>query len=267
MMIDDRHPPKRGAEAPVLELRGVHKRYGAFDAVQGIDLEVGRGEVFGFLGPNGAGKTTTLRMVTGLLRPTSGTIRVSGHDVVHASIEARRRIGFISDRPFLYDKLTGGEFLRFVGGLWGMSPAAIEAAAERWMDRFDMLGWIGEPIESYSHGMRQRVLLCSALIHQPSLLVMDEPMVGLDPRGSSRLKQVVRELADEHGMSVVLSTHTLDVVEQVCDTVAIIHRGRIVADGTLDQVQSGGPGRSGKHRRLEQIFLELTAGQEAHGGD
>jgi len=243
---------------PVLELSGVHKRFGRFDAVEGIDLSVRKGEVFGFLGPNGAGKTTTLRMVTGLLRPTSGMIRVAGHDVVKAPIEAKRRIGFISDRPFLYEKLTGGEFLRFVGGLWGMSPAAIESAAEYWMRRFEMLGWIGEPIDSYSHGMRQRLLLCSALLHQPDLLVMDEPMVGLDPRGASRLKQVVRELAD-NGMSVVLSTHTLDIVEQVCDTVAIINRGRIVTSGPMEQVRAE---REGESRSLEQIFLELTAQEE-----
>jgi ABC-2 type transport system ATP-binding protein len=235
-----------------LELEGVCKRFGAFEAVRGIDLRVGRGEVFGFLGPNGAGKTTTLRMITGLLRPTAGSVRVAGIDAVRQPIEAKRRIGFISDRPFLYEKLTGGEFLRFVGGLWGMRAADIESGARRWMERFDMLGWVGEPIEAYSHGMRQRLLLCSALLHAPDILVMDEPMVGLDPRGASRLKQVVRELAETQQMTVVLSTHTLDVVEQVCDTVAIIHRGRIVTSGTLDVL------RQGSNRRLEEIFLELT---------
>ena len=246
---------------PVLQIRGVSKRFGAFDAVQGIDLDIQPGEVFGFLGPNGAGKTTTLRMVTGLLRPSSGTITVAGLDMRRQPLQAKRRIGFISDRPFIYEKLTGAEFLRFVGGLWGMSPDAIARDGAMWLERFDLQGWVGEPVESYSHGMRQRLLLCCALLHRPALLVMDEPMVGLDPRGARRLKEVVRELSRQQGMSVVLSTHTLDVVEQICDTVAIMHRGRIQVAGPLHEVLP----REGQ--RLEQLFLEVTetggAGSEA----
>jgi ABC-2 type transport system ATP-binding protein len=240
---------------PVLELADLRKVFGSFVALDGISMRLGRGQVLGFLGPNGAGKTTTLRLVTGLLRPTAGTIRICGHDVVREPIQAKRRMGFISDRPYLYERLTGGEFLRFVGGLWGMSPAAISGAAEKWLEHFDLASWVGEPVEAYSHGMRQRLLLCSALLHDPDLLIMDEPMVGLDPRGAVQLKQTVRQLAEAHGLSVVLSTHTLDVVEQVCDLVTIIDRGRVVAQGTLDEVRRTHRAEPG---RLEELFLRLT---------
>ena len=243
-------------EHPALELRGLRKVFGKFAAVDGIDLRVERGQVFGFLGPNGAGKTTTLRLITGLLDPTAGEIRVCGVDAIKTPLEAKRRIGFISDRPYLYDKLTGAEFLRFVGGLWGMSKDDITARGERWLERFDLSGWSGEPVESYSHGMRQRLLLCSALLHEPELMIMDEPMVGLDPRGAACLKDVIRELAGA-GIAVVLSTHTLDVVEQVCDALAIINRGVIVAEGTLEEVKR----QHGQRGRLEELFLHVTEGQ------
>ena len=238
---------------PALRIAALRKEFGRFAAVDGIDLRVERGQIFGLLGPNGAGKTTTLRMVIGHLRPTSGVIEVCGDSAIDAPLSAKQRIGFISDRPYLYEKLTGREFLRFVGGLWGMSPDAIERQGTQWLERFDLGGWGGEPVESYSHGMRQRLLLCAALLHAPSLLVMDEPMVGLDPRGAALLKQVIRELASD-GMAVVLSTHTLDVVEEVCDALAIINRGRVVAAGTLEELRR----EHGNDARLEQLFLEVT---------
>jgi ABC-2 type transport system ATP-binding protein len=247
-------------DAPAaLELVGLRKEFGNIAAVDGVDLRVPRGQVLGFLGPNGAGKTTTLRMAVGLLRPSAGRVAVCGIDLLRDPLAAKQRIGFISDRPYIYEKLTGAEFLRFIGGLWGMTPAVIAAAAARWLRCFSLEGWAGEPVAAYSHGMRQRLLLCAALIHDPALLVMDEPLVGLDPRGAVRLKEVIRELAAA-GTAVVLSTHTLDIVEQVCDALAIIDRGRIVAAGTLDEVRSA----HGGARHLEELFLELTAAPTEH---
>jgi len=242
---------------PVLRLTDLRKNFGTFPALQGINLQVNAGQVFGFLGPNGAGKTTTLRIVTGLLQPTSGRLEICGVDASRQPLEAKRRIGFIGDRPFLYEKLTGAEFLRFLGGLWGMSRPDIDREQRRWLERFDLETWAGEPVEAYSHGMRQRLLLCGALLHSPQLLIMDEPMVGLDPRGAARLKDVVRELATEHGVTVLLSTHTLDVVEQVCDALAIIDCGKVIACGTLDEVRNS---HQAQGERLEQLFLQLTTG-------
>ena len=194
----------------MLELRAVKKSYGGFPAVKGIDLTVARGEIFGFLGPNGAGKTTTIRVVAGVLRPSSGQVLVGGDDLETDPESAKARVGYIPDRPYLYEKLSGGEFLRFVAGLWGYEGDAVEARADRLLELFQLTPWKNELIESYSHGMRQKILISSALIHQPELIVVDEPMVGLDPRSAKLLKDLFRTFAG-HGGTAFLSTHTLEV--------------------------------------------------------
>ena len=245
------------AGTPMLELRQARKQYGKFVAVKGLDLTVHRGEIFGFLGPNGAGKTTTIRMVAGVLRPTSGEVRVGGDDILRDPEKAKSRIGYIPDRPFLYEKLSGGEFLRFVAGLWGREGDAVEARADRLLELFQLAPWKDELIESYSHGMRQKILISSALIHQPELIVVDEPMVGLDPRSARLLKDLFRTFVG-HGGTVFLSTHTLEVAEALCDRIAIINRGEIEAMGTMEELRSQASA-GGAH--LEEIFLKVTGGE------
>ncbi|NCG33434.1 MAG: ATP-binding cassette domain-containing protein [Proteobacteria bacterium] len=241
----------------MLELKAVQKRYGGFTAVKSLDLAVPRGEIFGFLGPNGAGKTTTIRMVAGVLRPSGGQILVGGADLDEDPETAKSRVGYIPDRPFLYEKLSGGEFLRFVAGLWGREGDEVEAHADRLLELFQLTPWKNELIESYSHGMRQKILISSALIHQPELIVVDEPMVGLDPRSARLLKDLMRTFVDNGG-TVFLSTHTLEVAEALCDRIAIINQGEIIALGTMDELQSQSE-TGGAH--LEEIFLKLTGGE------
>ncbi|MEX1257553.1 MAG: ABC transporter ATP-binding protein [Gemmatimonadota bacterium] len=242
----------------VLELREVVKRYGSFTAVAGVDLAVHRGEIFGFLGPNGAGKTTMIRMIAGVLVPSAGTIRVGGDDLAESPGSAKRRIGYIPDRPFLYEKLSGAEFLRFVAGLWGMEGPEIEARAERYLRLFSLWDWKDELLESYSHGMRQKLLISSALLHDPDLIVVDEPMVGLDPRSARILKDLLLGFVEKGG-AVFLSTHTLEVAEALCDRIAIIAAGKVIALGTMDELRAQA-GAGGAH--LEEIFLKVTGGDE-----
>ncbi len=241
----------------MIRLEGVTKRYGRFTAVHPLDLEVRRGELFGFLGPNGAGKTTTIRMVTGVLRPTAGRITIAGHDMDRDPIAAKRHIGYIPDRPSLYEKLTGAEFLRFVSGLWGRSGPAADRRATELLELFDLLDWKDTLIESYSHGMRQKLLITSALVHSPDVIVVDEPMVGLDPRGARMIKDLLRAFANQGG-TVFLSTHTLEVAEALCDRIAILHSGRIRAMGAMAELRhEAAAGAAG----LEEIFLKLTGAE------
>jgi ABC-2 type transport system ATP-binding protein len=242
----------------MLRLRGVVKRYGSFTAVKGLDLDVHRGEIFGFLGPNGAGKTTTIRMVAGVLRPSAGTLHLGGDDLVAEPAKAKQRLGYIPDRPYLYEKLSGGEFLRFVAGLWGKDTPETMARADRLLELFHLTEWKNELIESYSHGMRQKLLISSALIHQPEMILVDEPMVGLDPRSARLLKDLMRTFVEEGG-TVFLSTHTLEVAEALCDRIAIISEGDIIALGSMDQLRAQAEASGGAH--LEDIFLKVTGGE------
>jgi len=243
----------------MVRLDGLTKRYGSFTAVNGIDLAVPRGMIFGFLGPNGAGKTTTIRMMAGALLPTSGRILIAGDDLALQPERAKSRIGYIPDRPYLYEKLSGIEFLRFVAGLWGRGGEATEERAQRFLDLFNLSQWQEELIESYSHGMRQKLLITSALIHQPEVIVVDEPMVGLDPRSARILKDLFRTYVGNGG-TVFLSSHTLEVAEVLCDILAIIHEGSIIARGTMEELRAQAD--SGE-AHLEEIFLKVTGGEDA----
>ncbi len=242
----------------MIRLEGLTKRYGKFVAVNGIDLHVAAGELFGFLGPNGAGKTTTLRMIAGILRPTEGTITLGGDDVMTASTAAKARLGYIPDRPFVYEKLTGAEFLRFVAGLYGQDGLVVEKRIDELLDLFELETWKHELVESYSHGMRQKLIISSALIHRPECIVVDEPMVGLDPKGARLLKDIFREFVGQGG-TVLMSTHTMEVAQAMCDRIAIIQAGNIVAHGTIAELREQ---TDAGDVSLEELFLKLTGGPE-----
>ena len=240
----------------MIRLTDLTKRYGKFTAVDSINLEIRRGEVFGFLGPNGAGKTTTMRMIAGILQPTAGRIEIAGDDMTREPIRAKSRLGFIPDRPYVYDKLTGAEFLRFVAALFGQEGPAVEHRLDELLDLFELTPWKDELVESYSHGMRQKLVISSALLHRPEVIVVDEPMVGLDPKGQKFLKDLFRAFAVRGG-TVLMSTHTLDTVEEMCDRIGIMDGGKILACGTLAEVrQQTAQGDAD----IEDLFLKLTGG-------
>src|SRR5437764_229492 len=241
----------------MIRLTALSKRYGSFTAVNGIDLSVPRGELFGCLGPNGAGKTTTLRMIAGILRPTAGRVEIGGVDIIADPSAAKAKLGFIPDRPFIYEKLTGAEFLRFVAGLYDQSGLQVEHRARELLALFDLEEWRDELVESYSHGMRQKLIISSAFVHRPDVIVVDEPMVGLDPKAAKILKDLFREYV-RRGHTIMMSTHTLEVAETLCDRIAIIQHGKIRAVGSMDQLRAGAATTDG----LEDIFLRLT-GEEA----
>src|SRR3989338_7723837 len=238
----------------MIRLTGLTKHYGSFVAVDGLDLHVPRGELFGFLGPNGAGKTTTLRMIAGILKPTAGTVKIGGVDIAVDPIAAKAKLGFIPDRPFIYEKLTGAEFLRFVAGLYDQHGAQVEHRARELLALFDLEEWRDELVEIYSHGMRQKLIISSAFVHRPEVIVVDEPMVGLDPKAIKILRDLFREYA-ARGHTIMMSTHTLATAESLCDRIGIIVNGRMHALGTMEELRTsaiyGGSG-------LEEVFLRLT---------
>lgn len=240
----------------MIRVEGLTKRYGNFVAVDNIDLHVPKGSIFGFLGPNGAGKTTTLRIIAGIMRPTKGRITLGGDDVVDNPMAAKRRLGFIPDRPFVYEKLTGAEFLRFVAALYQQDGEIVERRIDELLDVFELTPWKNELVESYSHGMRQKLIISSALIHRPEVIVVDEPMVGLDPKAARLLKDIFRQFVDRGG-TVLMSTHTLEVAEAMCQRIAIIQQGKIVAQGTMEELRQQ---TAAGDASLEDLFLKLTGG-------
>jgi ABC-2 type transport system ATP-binding protein len=244
----------------VITLSSLTKRYGAFTAVNDVDLTIRKGELFGFLGPNGAGKTTTFRMIAGIILPTSGRIEIGGIDLGRQPLVAKRRLGYIPDRPFVYDKITGAEFLRFVAALYSAHDQSLERRIDELFDLFELVPWKNQLTESYSHGMRQKLIIASAFVHRPEVIVVDEPMVGLDPKGARLLKDLFRQYVNRGG-TILMSTHTLEVAEGMCDRIAIMQGGRILARGTMaelrEQTASG-------DSSLEDLFLRLTGGFRDH---
>ena len=239
----------------MIRIQQLTKCFNGKPAVKSLDLEIASGEIFCFLGPNGAGKTTTIKMLVGLLQPTSGVITICGHDVQEESLKARGRIAYIPDEPYLYEKLTGREFLRFVGELFELADADIEQRSQQMIDTFSLGDFIDQLCEGYSHGMKQRVVLASALLHRPEVLVVDEPMVGLDPKSARLVKDLFRREA-ARGAALFISTHSLEVAEVVADRIGIINHGQRVALGTMAELRQTRDASA----RLEEIFLEITEG-------
>ena len=241
----------------MIELVNLVKKFGDLIAVNDLTLTMPRGEFFAMLGPNAAGKTTTLKILAGLMKPTSGRVRVCDFDVQQQPLEARRCMAYVPDFPFLYDKLTAWEFFRFTGQLFQMEEARIEASARELVMRFHLDDFANRPLEGLSHGTRQRVAIVSALLHDPEVFVIDEPMVGLDPQHSRVVKDVLKERSRK-GMTVLLSTHELSVAEEMADRIGIIHGGRLIAVGTRDELRR----QSGASGLLEDIFLTLIANEK-----
>ena len=242
----------------MIELKNLTKRYGNTLAVNNLSLSVMKGEIYGFIGPNGAGKTTTIRIMGGVLAPTEGMVVIDGINMADDPESVKRRVGFIPDRPFIYEKLTGMEFMRFSADLYGVDERVFLEKAEALLRKFAIFNWADELIESYSHGMKQRLIISSALLHNPTVIIVDEPMVGLDPAAIRMVKNMFRELARE-GMTIFMSTHTLAVAEDICDRIGVIDRGALIATGTTGDLRRiAGVGEAD----LEETFLNLTEEQE-----
>ena len=237
----------------MLEIKNLTKKFGDKVAVDNIDLSVKSGEIYGFLGPNGAGKTTTIKMIVGMLMPDGGSISVDGIDVIHDDVEAKRQIAYVPDSPEIYDIMTGRQYLNFIADVFELSDEERNKQIDRYAEVFEMKDNLDVMIAGYSHGMKQKIVIMGALIHSPKLLILDEPMVGLDAKSSFRLKEIMRALADE-GRTVFFSTHVMEVAENLCDRIGIINRGKIIAVGTLEGIKAAAKDTGS----LEKIFLELT---------
>jgi len=245
----------------VIEIDHLSKRYGKFLALDDVCLDIRDGEIFGFLGPNGAGKTTTIKVIAGLIKPSQGEVRIDGHSVQRNPLQTKQILGVVPDRPYLYEKLTGKEYLRFLCGLYGVPAEQGERAAADLLRLFLLEDWGDELIEGYSHGMKQRLVMSGAFIHDPRALVIDEPMVGLDPQGARLIKEVFEAFA-RRGRTLFLSTHSLPVAQEVCHRIGIISHGRLIAIGTLDELRD----KAHNHGDLESVFLALTREQQEEGG-
>jgi ABC-2 type transport system ATP-binding protein len=242
----------------LIETRDLIKRYGDKVAVNNVSFDVYGGEVFGFLGPNGAGKTTTIKMIVGLLQPTSGTVKVAGYNVQTQSMLAKASCGYVPDTPNLYAKLTGRELLRFVSDLYNLDHSQVAHRIDELLRMFDLTTAADDTVDSYSHGMQQKTALAAALMHDPKVLVLDEPTVGLDPKSARLIKDILRQLADR-GAAVMLSTHILEIAERMCDRIGIINKGQLIAVGSMAELRM--LDKTGL-ASLEDIFLSLTGGAE-----
>ncbi|HEX7227656.1 MAG TPA: ABC transporter ATP-binding protein [Candidatus Binatia bacterium] len=242
----------------MIRIINLRKQYGRLAAVDNLNIEVAPGEIFGFLGPNGAGKTTTIRVMMGILRASSGRVILGGHDVEQEPQQAKSIAGFIPDRPFIYEKLSGKEFLTFIAKLHRMESARRKRRIDELLEYFELSNWQDELVEGFSHGMKQRLVLCAALVHEPRILIVDEPMVGLDPKGARTIKNLFRSLA-EAGTTVFLSTHSLSVAEEVCHRIGIIQKGHLIASGSMADIYRL---THGQDSNLEDVFLELTQQQD-----
>lgn len=238
----------------MIELIELTKKYNDFPAVNGLNLVVRKGEIFGFIGPNGAGKTTTINMMGGVLAPTSGAVMICGINMQDHPKKAKSKIGYIPDRPYLYEKLTGSEFLKFIGDLYGVDEDSFFKRSREKLRMFSLSEWEDELIESYSHGMKQRLVMAAALLHDPEVIIIDEPMVGLDPLVINMVKSLFQHLAKE-GVAIFMSTHTLNVAEDICDRIGIIHKGSLIATGTAEDLKRC---IQNKEADLEEIFIKLT---------
>jgi ABC-2 type transport system ATP-binding protein len=244
-----------GFEEPcMIELHNVTKKFDKFVAVNNISLRVEAGELFGFLGPNGAGKTTTIKMIVGLFSPTAGTIRVNGFDTVSQPIEAKNTLAYVPDQPFLYDKLTGREFMYFAGGLYKIEKETLHTRIKDVIELFEIGQWIDKRSEDYSQGMRQRISIAAALLHRPTTVIIDEPMIGLDPRSAKIVRETLTRLSHE-GVSIFMSTHSLPIAEELCNRIGIINNGQLVFVDTQEKLQVYKQQYDGN---LESVFLELT---------